>query len=73
MKTDSAENRYEEKDIPGGHVRVTYVAQGWNNTPSVRIQIREESGHLRQGPEIPIASVGGMVGAIVELLSHSES
>ena len=69
---DSAGNRYKEKEIPSGHVRVTYVEQGWDDTPSVRIQIREEGGHLRQGPEVPIASIGNVVGAVVELLSCRE-
>ena len=69
---DSAGNRYIEKSIPHGDVRVTYVEQGCDDTPSVRIQIRESSGHLRQGPEIPIASVGDVVGAVVELLAGTE-
>ncbi|MCK5604888.1 hypothetical protein KAR91_23560 [Candidatus Pacearchaeota archaeon] len=69
---DSADNRYIEKSIPNGNVRVTYVDQGWDNTPSVRLQIRESNGHLRQGPEIPIASVGELVGAIVELLAGTD-
>jgi len=71
MTTDSAGNRYEEIDIPGGeHVRVTYIEHGWADTPSVRVQVRDTSGHLRQGPEIPISSVGGVVGAVVTLLTE---
>lgn len=70
METDSAGNKYEEVPITGGHVRVTYIGKGWDDSPSVRIQIRDASGHLRQGPEVPISSVGGVVGAIVDLLSQ---
>ena len=70
MDSDSKGNRYREVEVPGGHVRVTYVQNGWADSPSVRIQIRDETGHLRQGPEIPISAVGGMVGAVVELLTE---
>lgn len=72
MDTDSAGNRFDEIEIPGGWVRVTYIEQGWANTPSVRIQIRESGGHLRQGPEIPIARIGDVVGAVIELLTSRE-
>lgn len=71
MEIDSSGNRYKEIKIPGGHVRVTYIEHGWADTASVRIQIRDETGHLRQGPEIPVASIGGVVGAVVELLSQN--
>jgi hypothetical protein len=67
--TDSKGNNYKEVEIPGGHVRLTYVQDGWANSPSIRVQIRDDSGHLRQGPEIPVAAVGGMVGSIVELIA----
>lgn len=71
MSTDSSGNNYEEVEIPGGNVRLTYVQDGWANSPSIRVQIRDESGRLRRGPEIPIASVEGMIGAIVELVEGS--
>ncbi len=71
MPTDSSGNLYEEVPISDGHVRVTYIENGWDNSPSVRIQIRDGIGHLRQGPEIPLSSVGGVVGAVVDLLSVS--
>ena len=69
MTMDSKGNDYREVEIPGGCVRLTYVQDGWADSPSVRVQIRDESGHLRQGPEIPLSAVGGMVGAIVELVA----
>ena len=69
--TDSKGNNYKEVEIPGGgHVRLTYIPNGWANSPSIRVQIRDDSGHLRQGPEIPVAAVGGMVGSIVELIAE---
>ncbi len=70
---DSKGNRFREVEIPGGSVRITFVQEGWANIPSVRVQIRDESGHLRQGPEIPISAVGGMVGAVVELLAERQA
>ena len=69
MTADSKGNNYKEVEIPGGSVRLTYVQDGWASSPSIRVQIRDDSGHLRQGPEIPVAAVGGMVGAIVELIA----
>ncbi len=69
MPVDSSNNEYQEIPISGGSVRVTYIENGWDDSPSVRIQIRDESGHLRQGPEVPITSIGGVVGAVVNLLS----
>jgi hypothetical protein len=69
MSIDSKGNNFKEVEIPGGNVRLTYVQDGWASSTSIRIQIRDDSGHLRQGPEIPVAAVGGMVGAIVELIA----
>ena len=69
MSIDSKGNNFKEVEIPGGNVRLTYVQDGWASSPSIRIQIRDDTGHLRQGPEIPVAAVGGMVGAIVELIA----
>jgi len=66
---DSKGNEYREVEILGGNVRLTYVQNGWADSPSIRVQIRDETGHLRQGPEIPLSAVGGMVGAIVELVA----
>jgi len=66
---DSSGNPYAEIDLPDGAVRVTWIPKGWADMPSVRIQVRDGSGHLRQGPEIPTSTIGGVVGAVVELLS----
>ena len=68
MSQDQKGNAYHEIEIPGGHVRVTLIQDGWAGSPSVRIQIRDESGHLRQGPEVPLSAIGGVIGAVVELV-----
>ena len=73
MDTDQSGNMYKEIEIQGGKVRVTYIQNGWDGSPSVRIQIRDASGHLRQGPEIPITSIGGVVGSVVDLLSAQQN
>ncbi len=73
MNADKSGNAYEEVEIPGGHVRITYIADGWAGTPSVRLQVKEDNGHLRQGPEIPVSSVGGVMGSIVNLLIHTNT
>jgi len=67
---DSAGNTYREVEMEAEHVRLTYVAQGWNDTPSVRFQIRDEDGHLRQGPEIPLKIMGSVVGALLDLVTE---
>src|SRR4051794_8746353 len=73
MPIDSSEQAYEEIEIPSGQVRATYIPEGWAGSPSVRIQIRDDAGHLRQGPEVPIAAIGGMVDAVVKLLASPHS
>lgn len=73
MKIDSSNQRYQEIEIPGGFVRVTYINNGWADSPSVRVQICDESGHLRQGPEIPISVLKEVVGATVFLLENTSA
>jgi len=73
METDQSGNTYMEIDIAGAWIRLTYVETGWAGTPSVRIQLRQAGGRLKQGPEIPFASIGGVVGGVVELLSAHQS
>jgi len=66
---DNKGNEYVEVPISGGSLRLTYVAEGWDNSPAVRIQVKDgKSGRLRQGPEIPIKKLGEMFSAILDLL-----
>lgn len=69
MTKDARGNPYQEVKIECGFVRVTLVSEGGAGTPSVRIQIRNDDGHLLQGPEVPLDAVGPMIGAIVALLA----
>ena len=71
VQVDSAGQRFV--DVPvlaGAHVRATFVAadKAGCGEDAIRIQVREPNGHLRQGPEIPLRSVGPMLSAIVDLL-----
>ncbi|MGE5410468.1 MAG: hypothetical protein ACM3MI_05870 [Clostridiales bacterium] len=72
VKTDSADHRYVELNMESGFVRVTYVEQGWTSTPAIRISIKDENGHLRQGPEIPVENIGDVVKATILLLTANE-
>ena len=68
---DSRGHSYEEIDLPSGKLRVTYVPDSWVGSSALRLQIND-GGHLRQGPEIPVTSIGHLIGAIVGLV-HPET
>jgi hypothetical protein len=71
IQTDSSGNRFVEVDLPSDEkLRISLIPQGWAGTPGVRVQARDSTGHLRQGPEIPVGYLGDLVGAVVELLSR---
>lgn len=56
--------------LAGEKLRVTYIpakATGYPSEPSLRVQVREASGQLRQGPEFPIRILNEVVGAMIEL------
>lgn len=65
---DQKGNEYEKVSLPNGTLRLTYVPDGWPGGTTIRLQVRDDAGHLRLGPEIPINTIGPMVGAIVNLL-----
>ena len=71
IKNDSSGKAYVEVPTAGGeHVRVTLVPadDGGYGQDSVRVQIRDAKGHLRQGPELPVACIGDLVGALVAVV-----
>ena len=69
MAVDGTGKPYEEIDMGNGEqVRVTYVADSWAGQGGVRIQIRDGSGHLRQGPEIPVEVVADVVRSVIRLV-----
>lgn len=69
IETDSSNQHYVEIDMVNEQrIRVTRVPDGWTGGEVVRVQIRVENGHLRQGPDIPIENLGEVLQAMVELL-----
>lgn len=71
IQTDSS--GHEFVDIPAPkeeHIRATLIpacAAGYGET-SIRIQIRGTDGHLRQGPEVPLSVLPGLVAATIGLI-----
>ncbi len=66
---DKKGQKFVEFPITEGSVRLTYIKKGWDNDPSIRIQIKDEKGHLRQGPEIPIKFFGNIFSSTLELIT----
>lgn len=70
-QTDSAGQPFV--DVPtlaDEHVRATFVSasKAGYKVDSIRLQIRDASGHLRMGPDVPLESVGPLVAAMIELI-----
>ena len=55
------------------HIRTTLVRadRAGHHADSIRIQIREENGHLRHGPEVPLETVPEVIRAMVELVREA--
>ena len=72
---DSANNEYDEVPIDesGEKVRVTYVEKAWDGGAGLRIQIRDSSGHLRPGPEIPESKLAAVIAAALQLVIQRRS
>jgi len=69
IEKDSSENKYIEVDMDNGEkVRVTHIAKSWSGQGGLRIQIRDERGHLRPGPEIPAEKIGEVVSGLFDLV-----
>ncbi len=68
MPTDSSNQPYTEVECYNKHIRLTYVKNsGWEE-PAVRIQVRDDKGHLRQGPEILVRIMGTVASSLIDLL-----
>lgn len=66
--TDGSDQPYVEFELDNGdRVRLTRRFAVWARGDVVRIQIREESGHLRPGPELPLAQVPEFLYALARL------
>ncbi|WP_434419443.1 hypothetical protein [Nannocystis pusilla] len=66
--TDSSDQPYVEFDLSNGErMRLTRRFASWAQGDVMRIQIREVSGHLRPGPELPVAQVADFLFAVGRL------
>ncbi len=74
IETDSQGNRYIEVPFaaPGERIRITHVIESWSGDRGIRIQVRDENGHLRQGPEFEAERIGDVVSAALVLLTQTE-
>ena len=73
MNKDSSGNYFNEIEMEDAAIRLTFIERGWNDSPSIRIQIKEGSGHLRQGPEIPIKYLGDIFSKSFELIIYKKN
>ena len=62
FNTDSAGQQYVEVSLSGGSekIRATLVRNGARGAVAVRMQIVDEKGHLRQGPEVAVADFAAL-------------
>ena len=74
IREDSSGQPYVEVPVGSERIRVTYVRarKAGYGVASIRIQIRDKSRHLRRGPEIPVESLGDMVGAMFCVLANAK-
>lgn len=69
MATDRSGHNYLEVAMSNTEaVRLTYINEAWNGSQAIRIQIKETSGHLRPGPEIPLENIADTVAAMINLM-----
>lgn len=69
MTEDSKGNKFEEIKMENGEkVRATFIRESWSGQGGIRVQIRDENGHLRQGPEIPVDKIAEVVKSVISLV-----
>jgi hypothetical protein len=67
IETDDSGQKYIEFDLTSGSLRITRIPEAWHGGTALRVQIRQEDGHLRQGPDIPSGKLGKMFDAVLKL------
>ena len=74
IREDSNGQPYVEVPVDSESIRVTYVkaTKAGYGVDSMRIQIRDKNRHLRRGPEIPVESLGDVVGAMFCVLASAK-
>ncbi len=69
IEVDSSKQSFIEIPMQNNEmVRITYIKDSWSGMGGVRLQIKESTGHLRQGPEIPVNIIGDVVSAVIKLI-----
>jgi len=68
---DGSGKKYIEVQVNREFIRLTMVPkdQAGYGEDSIRIQTKEENGHLRQGPEIPLSLLGDFAKGIFTLIT----
>lgn len=73
IEKDSYGQQYAELPTGGDErVRLTLIRakDAGYQRDGIRVQIREQNGHLRMGPEIPVDVLGGVIAAVIALLAE---
>jgi hypothetical protein len=70
---DCNANPYREIHVGNDRLRVTFLTTGWSGEPAIRLQVRDEAGHLRQGPEVPVRVLAELLGASFALVLEATS
>ena len=70
LMTDGSGQVYFEVTVHTHHIRLTLIpaTRAGFEEASVRIQIRDEEGHVRQGPEVPLSVIAEFTKGILMLL-----
>lgn len=74
IQTDGSNQFYIEIPVYGQHLRLTLIQPeqaGWSET-SIRVQVRDDNGHLRPGPEIVESKLGDFFQAVCDLMKKSD-
>jgi hypothetical protein len=69
---DSSNQLYSAIETISGQVRVIKIEHGWAGEPCIRMQIQDESNHLRFGPDIPMSCLSKVIEAM-KALGHTTS
>jgi len=71
IQNDGSDQAYvDTPTLVNEHIRATLIraSRAGYGVDSIRLQIRDAGGHLRQGPEIPLSSVPDLLKALAELV-----
>ena len=75
MEHDGAGNAFFEvesweEETRSEQIRLTYVREGFDGGPTIRIQVRQPNGRLRPGPEFSTRIVSQVVKSLIDLLQN---